>query len=325
LNGIARRARMTTAQRGGRDGSGDGFGRLGQRLGRQAGQWRRARDSELRRRLQERNPEQFGRERRSAAGHAGAAAAATAAAPRGPTRRSRRITRRAQRSNMFRSRLLMSAHVCRRRLRGRRHDLRPMMSVAFMGDRQRRHGKRRNQNDRGRNARKLLLQAHATALSQAPSLAKQFSLITAAAQSGNFGAQKNSVHKSGVADVIPRREVPSSGMRHPGPISRVKQSGRSCRARVSLSRHPPSGDIRDSNHCEGAGPSGRAETFSVVPALRKPSHRLRQRGRRPTRRSHLSQRLVSLRADVSSGASRVELFLARACHSASNSAARRAH
>ena len=60
------------------------------------------------------------------------------------------------------------------------------MSVTFMGDRQRRQGERRNQNDHGRNARKLLLQSHDTALSQVPNLAKQISLIAAAAQSGNF-------------------------------------------------------------------------------------------------------------------------------------------
>jgi hypothetical protein len=47
------------------------------------------------------------------------------------------------------------------------------MSMTFMGDGQRRHRERRNQNDHGRNACKLLLQAHAIALSQVPSAAKQ--------------------------------------------------------------------------------------------------------------------------------------------------------
>lgn len=92
-----------------------------------------------------------------------------------------------------------------------------------MGRRRRRHGKSRDQNDRCHHARKLLPQAHGKGLSQVPTADKQFSLIAAAAQSGNFGAQKNSVHKSPAADVIPRHAMPSSGTRHPGPISRVKQ------------------------------------------------------------------------------------------------------
>jgi hypothetical protein len=64
-----------------------------------------------------------------------------------------------------------------------------MMSVTFVGDRQRRRREGRDQNDHGRDARKLLLQPHDTALSQAPYPAKQIPLIAAAAQSGNFEAR----------------------------------------------------------------------------------------------------------------------------------------
>ena len=64
------------------------------------------------------------------------------------------------------------------------------MSMTFMGERQRRHGEPRDQNDHGGDARKLLLRAHALALSQVGSAAKQFPLIGPAVQFGNFGAQK---------------------------------------------------------------------------------------------------------------------------------------
>jgi hypothetical protein len=148
------------------------------------------------------------------------------------------------------------------------------MSVTFMGSRQRRHGERRNQNDRGGHACKLSLQPHAVCLSQVPSAAKQFSLIASAAQPGNFetcSPHEKSVHKSGIARVIPRREVASPGTCHPGPLLLIRcQGDRS--ARVSLSHNPPSGDIRDSDYREGAGPSGRAEAVLVVPALRRCSY-----------------------------------------------------
>jgi hypothetical protein len=67
------------------------------------------------------------------------------------------------------------------------------------------------------------------------------------------------------------------------------------RARISLSHDPPSGEIRDPDHRDGTGASRSAETLLVVPALRKPTHRLRERGRRPAGvagRSPLSQRSI---------------------------------
>jgi hypothetical protein len=144
------------------------------------------------------------------------------------------------------------------------------MSVTFMGPRQRRHGERRNQNDRGGHARKLSLQPHAVCLSQVPRAAKQFSLTASAAQSGNFetcSPHEKSVQKSGMARVIPKREVASDGTYHPGSLLLIRNQGDRS-ARVSLSHDPPSGDVRDSNHREGAGPSGRAEALLVVPTLR---------------------------------------------------------
>ena len=52
-----------------------------------------------------------------------------------------------------------------------------VVSVTLVGNRERRHGEPRNQNDRGGNARKLSLQAHVISLSQEARIAKQFSLI----------------------------------------------------------------------------------------------------------------------------------------------------
>ena len=84
---------------------------------------------------------------------------------------------------------LVRVHV-RRRRRGLR-CARPLMSMAVMSPRQRRHGNSRDQNDRRHNAHKLyvhkpyvqavgkLLQAHRPHLSQEPTAAKQLWLIAA--------------------------------------------------------------------------------------------------------------------------------------------------
>jgi hypothetical protein len=204
--------------RDGRDQSGDGFGRLGQCFGRKAGQWRRARDSELRRDPQERDPERLGRQRGSAAGHAGAAAATIAAARRDDARRG--LRRIARRTHCDRARgnggggHLLCAHIRRRRhgLRGARR----VMHVTFMGSRQRRHGERHDQNGRRGDARKLSLQAHTVFISRVPGGAKQFRLM--AVKPEIFESGKIQCTRSNTADVIPSHEVTSSGRRQPSPL-----------------------------------------------------------------------------------------------------------
>ena len=195
------------------------------------------------------------------------------------------------------------------------------MSMTFVRNRQRRHGEPRNQNDRGGDARKLSLQAHAVWLSQVPSGAKQFSLIARPSNPAIFGREKDSVHK-----VPPSPRYPQA---RGGVVWNLSSNtdiqagirGESGRARISLSRDPPSGDIRDSNHCEGAGSSGPVEALLVVSALRRRACHSRERSRRsayrPTRSSLSSAPFLSQSSgppppDVSSGGAPVDLFRSRA-------------